>query len=170
MLKPLSLSLGLVLALSIAGVSKAGGHDGCATCGIASPQGIVSPQSIIASPQCDTCAPKKHCFKMPKLPKFHCPKPTWTYEWVLKKKLCWTKNHGCDDCGPAPVYPTSQSYPSPQGYHAAPQTGYAAPAGQAAYGVGDMKPAPVLSADEVPPAPTIATGGSSLLQLTPSGR
>lgn len=172
MLKPLTLSLGLALALGIAGVSKAGGYGGCATCGIASPQGtVVSPQSIIASPQCDTCyTPKKHCFTMPhfNMPKFHCPKPTWTYEWVLKKKLVWNK--GCDTCGPA-VYPTSQVYPSTQAPYAAPQAGYAAPtaAGQHAYVPGEMKPAPVLSADEVPPAPTIASG-TSLLQLTPSGR
>ena len=72
MLKPLTLSLGLALALGAASVSKAGGHGaaGCDTCGLASPQG--SPQSVVASPQCDTCSPaKKHCFsgfKMPKTP------------------------------------------------------------------------------------------------------
>jgi hypothetical protein len=178
MLKPLTLSLGLVLALGAASVSKAGGHHGtagCDTCGLASPQG--SPKSVVASPQCDTCAPaKKHCFSGFKMPKMHFPKHTTTYEWVLKKKHVWSKgcggggcgNSGCGDCGGAPaVYPTSQVSPAPQ---AAPQ--YAAPtaAGQTTYyrpAVGEMRPA--LAADEVPPAPTIATGGSSLLQLSPAG-
>jgi hypothetical protein len=184
MLKPLTLSLGLALALGAASVSKAGGHHGaagCDTCGLASPQG--SPQSVVASPQsCETCAPaKKHCFSGFKMPKMHFPKHTTTYEWVLKKKHVWSKgcggggcgNTGCGDCGGAPaVYPTSQVSPAPQAapQYAAPQ--YAAPsaAGQTTYyrpAVGEMRPA--LAADEVPPAPTIATGGSSLLQLSPSG-
>src|SRR5437588_305327 len=52
------------IAAGVAGVSKAGGYGGCATCGIASPQGVVSPQSVVAAP-CDTCyTPKKHCFSM----------------------------------------------------------------------------------------------------------
>lgn len=178
MLKPLTLSLGLALALGAASVSKAGGHGGgCETCGLASPQS--SPQSVVASPQCDTCAPakKKHCFKMPKL---NLPKHTVTYEWVLKKKHVWNKGCGgcgapsCGECAAAPaVYPTSQVAPSGQAApYAAPQ--YTAPAvspaGQTTYykpAVGEMRPA--LAADEVPPAPTIATGGSSLLQLSPSG-
>jgi hypothetical protein len=173
MLKPLTLSLGLALALGAASVSKAGGHGaaGCDTCGLASPQG--SPQSVVASPQCDTCAPaKKHCFSGFKMPKMNFPKHTVTYEWVLKKKHVWSKGCGgcgspaCETCAPA-VYPTSQVSPAPQ---AAPQ--YAAPtaAGQTTYyrpAVGEMRPA--LAADEVPPAPTIATGGSSLLQLSPAG-
>src|SRR5579871_4376912 len=76
MLKPLTLSLGLALALGAASVSKAGGHGGgCDTCGLA------SPQSVVASPQCDTCAPacapKKHCFSF-HLPKIQLPKCTYT--------------------------------------------------------------------------------------------
>ena len=183
MLKPLTLSVSLALALGACGVSLAGhhGNDGCATCGIASPQGaVVSPQSVVASPQgcgevaCDTCAPakKKHCFKLPKI---SLPKCTYTYEWVLKKKKVWNHGHkacgnsGCNECAGG-VYPTSQVAPSSQAPYAAPQ---AAPqyapqaAGQHAFAnPGEMRPA--LAADEVPPAPTIATQ-SSLLQLTPSG-
>jgi hypothetical protein len=183
MLKPLTLSLGLALALGAASVSKAGGHHNnteCATCGLASPQG--SPQSVVASPQgeCTTCAPakKKHCFKMPKM---NLPKHTVTYEWVLKKKHCWNKSKGCggsgcgeagcNECGGAGgVYPTSQVAPSGQGTYAAPQYAAPAAAGQTTYyrpTVGEMRPA--LAADAVPPAPTIATGGSSLLQLSPAG-
>jgi hypothetical protein len=175
MLKPLTLSLGLALALGAASVSKAGGHGaaGCDTCGLASPQG-----TVVASPQCDTCAPaKKHCFSGFKLPKMHFPKHTVTYEWVLKKKHVWNKgcggngcgNTGCNECGG--VYPTSQAAPSGQAApYAAPQYGAPTAAGQTTYyrpAVGEMRPA--LAADEVPPAPTIATGGSSLLQLSPSG-
>ena len=65
MLKSLTLSMSLALALGFAGVSQAGHGGGCDTCGLASPQGVVaSPQ---ASPQgeyttCGTCAPaKKKC-------------------------------------------------------------------------------------------------------------
>ena len=46
MLKPLTLSLSLAVALGLCSVSKAGLHDNnCTTCGLASPQGVVaSPQ------------------------------------------------------------------------------------------------------------------------------
>lgn len=176
MLKPLTLSLGLALALGAASVSKAGGHGaaGCDTCGLASPQG--SPQSVVASPQCDTCAPaKKHCFSGFKMPKISLPKCTYTYEWVLKKKKVWGHKSpcgstGCNECAAPAVYPTSQVAPSSQAPYAAPQYAPVSPAGQTTYyrpAVGEMRPA--LAADEVPPAPTIATGGSSLLQLSPSG-
>ena len=184
MSKSLTLSMSLALAFGFSGVSFAGHHGtaGCDTCGLASPQGVAaSPQGAVET--CDTCAPakKKHCFKMPKI---SLPKCTYTYEWVLKKKHVWNKgcggngcgNSGCNECGGAPaVYPTSQVAPSGQGAYAAPQYAapqYAAPtaAGQTTYyrpAVGEMRPA--LAADEVPPAPTIATGGSSLLPLSPSG-
>ena len=182
MLKPFTLSLSLVVALSAAGVSLAGHKSaGCDTCGIASPQGYVSPQSVIASPQgCDSgcdngCGhAKKHCWNF-KLPKISLPKCTYTYEWVLKKKKVWGHNDNCNDCGGPGVYPTSQAGPSPQGGPwAAPQAApYAAPkaapqaAGQSAMisAPGEMRPA--LAADEVPPAPTVATQ-SRLLQLSPS--
>ena len=39
MLKPLTFSLSLAVALGICSVSKAGIGDGCSTCGLASPQG-----------------------------------------------------------------------------------------------------------------------------------
>ena len=48
MLKPLTLSLSLAVALGFCSVSMAGGHDsGCSTCGLASPQGgpIASAQA-----------------------------------------------------------------------------------------------------------------------------
>jgi hypothetical protein len=178
MLKPLTLSVSLAIALGACGVSFAGGHGDCATCGLASPQGsVASPQSVVATEQCDTCntcsLPK---FKMPKiclpkisLPKISLPKCSYQYEWVLKKKKVWNWGHkggcgdaGCNTCGD--VAPSAQSAPmaAPQ---AAPQ---AAPyaAGQHAFKSGEMRPA--LAADEVPPAPTVATQ-STLLQLTPAG-
>src|SRR5438270_864928 len=111
MLKPLTLSVSLAVALGACGVSMAGHHNnGCSTCGLASPQGpIASPQGVMASPQgeyCgDVCAPKKKCclsglFK-------HKPKAV-CYEWVLKKKHCGglfghkgggCGGGGCDSCG-----------------------------------------------------------------------
>jgi hypothetical protein len=185
MSKSLTLSMSLALALGFSGVSLAGHNSGCATCGIASPQGTVapmsSPQGVVES--CDTCAPakKKHSFKL-SMPSCLKPKPKmYTYEWVLKKK----KVHGhaaesCDTCGTAaPV-----TYSSPQGTYAAPQA-YGAPqtygAAQTAslLPTSEMKapvsgdtvpaaPAAPAPAAPVPPAPT--TGAqSSLLYLAPAG-
>ena len=95
MLKPLTLSLSLAVALGLCSVSKAGNHDNnCATCGLASPQGVV------ASPQggyiggCETpCAPKHHW----SFPKICWPKLQHQvcYEWVLKKKHNWHFGGGC---------------------------------------------------------------------------
>ena len=192
MLKPLTLSLSLAVALGFCSVSKAGGYDqNCTTCGLASPQG--GPYAT--GQGCDTpCAPKKHCFKLC-LPKIHCNLPklqhTCSYEWVLKKKhnFCLVRGgghgNGCDG-GAAPVYATGQGgvAPSGQGGH----TPYAAPqvygAGHHAFlpakpatsiaSVTEMTPA-VLGGEEAPPAPqfkeTSAIGAPTggLLLPTPSG-
>src|SRR5271155_5418851 len=102
MLKPLTFSLSLAVALGFCSVSKAGGLDSnCTTCGLASPQGgpYASGQGGVAA-GCDSpCAPKKHCFSLPSfhLPKIHCNLPKIThscsYEWVLKKKHNWSIVH-----------------------------------------------------------------------------
>ena len=126
MLKPLTLSLSLVVALGASSVSMAGlfdGHHGA----MASPQGVIaSPQEIMPSAQCDTggcgdvCAPaKKKCNLFGFL---HRPK-SYSYTWVLKKKRI--RGHhgggdcgsvgGCDSCGTGEVYPSGQ-YASPQAY------------------------------------------------------
>ncbi len=173
MLKPFSLSLGLALALGAYSVGTAGIFDKCTTCGIASPQSVVSPQGPVASAQgesCDTCstcevAKKKFCLK-DLLPK---PKPKmYTYTWVLKKKRVWGhKDAGCDTCETsAPVYASGQA--SPQ-IHPAPQA-VVHPAAQAARlsFPGEMKPA-VAIGDAVPPAPELPATASSSLFLTPSG-
>ena len=196
MLKPFTLSLSLAVALGLCSVSKAGNHDNnCATCGLASPQGVV------ASPQggyiggCETpCCPPKHHWSFPKMhwPKLH---HEVCYEWVLKKKHSWSWQHGCcDTCGGAPVYATGQGV-APSGQYAAPSGQYSAPSGQysapAVYGAGqraflpgrsstsvasvpaEMTPA-APSGEEVPPAPEVkessATGArGGLLLPTPSG-
>jgi len=171
----------------------AGIHDGCSTCGLASPQGgpIASAQGPIAT--CDTgCAPKK-CSLFSGLgghfnglhdrlkSALH---PPVTYEWVLKKKILWGHHGcgstaGCDTCGAAPVYATGQVAPAPsgQGAYAAPQAAPIFGAGQHAYLPG--KPAatiasvpaemtPALAGDEAPPAPEVRET-SGLLLPTPSG-
>jgi len=193
MLKPLTLSLSLAVALGLCSVSKAGSHDGgCSTCGLASPQGVVaSPQAT--SYGCEApCAPKKHHFSLPKLnchlPKFH---HEVCYEWVLKKKHSWSLHHKekCDTCGGgSPVYATGQYAPAASGQYAAPSGQYSAPtvygAGQRAF-LPSRPAATVASAptevtpatpvgDEVPPAPelkeTSSTGPQGgLLLPTPSG-
>ena len=197
MLKPLTLSLSLAVALGFCSVSMAGGHDDCTTCGLASPQGgpIASAQCPIAT--CDThCAPK--CSLLSGLSchfsSLHCQlqslcHPPVCYEWVLKKKRLWGHHGGCEShetCAAAPVYPTSQVAPSGQGGYAAPsgQGGYAAPQAAPVYGAGQhtyqpAKPAatiasvpaemtPAIAGDEAPPAPEVKET-SGLILPAPSG-
>jgi hypothetical protein len=179
MLKPLTLSLSLAVALGLCSVSKAGLHDNnCTTCGLASPQGVVaSPQSSVG---CGTpaCGPKHH-FSF-KLPSFH---HSVTYEWVLKKKHSWGHGGGCNTCGTsAPVYATGQGA-APSGQYAAPSGQYTAPT---VYGAGqhtfiparsttsiasapaEMTPTPV-GAEEVPPAPEVKGTSGGLLLPNPAG-
>jgi hypothetical protein len=178
MLKSLTLSMTLAIALGFAGVSYAG--HGCDTCGMASPQGTVaSPQASAQgyTETCDTCTTKKHHFSLPKLSIPACLKPkpkTYTYEWVLKKK----KVHAapsCDTCGTT-VTPSAQ-YSSPQAM-AAPQT-YGAPQAVSMLPTSEMK-APVPTGDSVapapaapsavPPAPPVPSAAQgSLLFLAPTG-
>jgi hypothetical protein len=190
MLKPLSLSVSLAVALGACSVSLAGGHHGkslpSAQCETPSAQSLPSSQCI--SDGCgDVCGPvKKHslfggCDLFSKLK----PKHEYTYEWVLKKKkvhnwnLFGHKKAGCgepvcDSCG---TYPSGQSwgsgqalgasqipatYSAPQGGYSAPQGGQMAPAAEPpAAPAGDAAPA----APATPP-PTASTGG---LQLLPAG-
>jgi hypothetical protein len=191
MLKPLTLSLSLAVALGLSSVSMAGTHDGCSTCGLASPQG-----GPIASAQAPCTGGGGGCgsgFHLPKLnlcshlSGLHCKlksalHPPVTYEWVLKKKRLWGHGGGCggaaggcDTCGSA-VYPTGQVAPSGQGGYAAPQAAPVFGAGQHAYGV--VKPAPTIASvpaemtpavagEEAPPAPEVNQSG--LLLPTPSG-
>jgi hypothetical protein len=195
MLKPLTFSLSLALALGLCSVSMAGGHDdNCTTCGLASPQGgpYATGQGGVAGCDPAPCAPKKHCFSF-HMPKINCHLPklvhTCKYEWVLKKKHCFSLVHapketcGSAPCGPASVYPTGQGgiAPSGQGTYAAPQV---FGAGQHAFlparpatsvaSVTEMTPA-IPGGEEAPPAPEVKetsaigapTGG--LLLPTPSG-
>src|SRR5271165_6004579 len=178
MLKPLTLSLSLAVALGFCSVSMAGTHDGCSTCGLASPQGgpIASAQGPIAT-TCETgCAPKKcslfsgmgnHwsglCCKL----KSACNPPV-CYEWVLEKKRLWGHHGGCggagcETCAAAPVYPTGQVAPSGQGGYAAPsgQGGYAAPQAAPVYGAGQhtyqpAKPAATIASVPAEMTPAIA--------------
>jgi hypothetical protein len=177
MLKPLTLSLSLAVALGFCSVSMAGIHDGgCSNCGLASPQGgpIASAQGPIAT--CDTGCGAKKCSLFSgmgdHLSGLHCKlksalHPPVTYEWVLKKKRLWGHHGcggagGCDTCGgAAPVYATGQVSPSGQGGYAAPsgQGGYAAPTGQGGYAAPQ---APIYGAGQhtyraAKPAATIAS-------------
>ncbi len=176
MLKPLSLSVSLAVALGACSLSLAGGHlktyasGQCET--VASPQSVVPSAQSIGEGCGEVCGPvaKKSCFG--NLFK-HKPK-TYTYEWVLKKKRCGglfgggcgtATAGGCESCGtalPSAQYPSSQSYGSaqypttysaPQGSYSAPQAGYSAPQS------GGMTAAPAAAAAptmEAPPAPEVA--------------
>jgi hypothetical protein len=193
MLKPLTLSLSLAVALGFCSVSMAGYGDGCSGCGLASPQAgpVPSAQGPIAT-CAPTCAPKKSCLSGLgcQLSGLQCKikslcNPPVTYEWVLKKKICWGQRGGCAPCGgaapcgAAPVYPTGQVAPSGQGIAPAPAPAPVYGAGQHAYKA--AKPAatiasvpsdmtPAIAGEEAPPAPEVKeTSASGLLLPTPSG-
>jgi hypothetical protein len=148
MFKPLTLSLSLAVALGACSVSMAGLF--------ASPQ-CASPQSSCASGQ--SCLPSAQCSLPRKHWNFHLPKPCFTYEWVLRKKLVWScGNAGCNTC----VTPSSQCGPSSQilGSGQAYPTTYGG-----IYGAGQMTAAapasvmtPAPTGDEAPPAPEVAPG------------
>src|SRR6266511_1898669 len=86
MLKPLTMSLSLAVALGVCSASMAG----VGKCGIASPQGpCPSPQGPCPSPQ--SCGLSGLCgggggWKMPSLCSYFNKPKCYTYEWVLKKK------------------------------------------------------------------------------------
>jgi hypothetical protein len=152
MFKPLTLSLSLAVALGACSVSMAGifASSQCAT-----PQSpCASSQSCLPSAQ--SCLPKKHW-------NFHLPKPCFTYEWVLKKKMVWScGNSGCNTC----PMPSSQCGPSSQilgSGQAFPTTYGSGQVYGGMYGSGAMTataPAGVMTAaptgDEAPPAPEVA--------------
>ena len=179
MLKPLTLSLSLVVALGASSVSMAGLFDNHHSGGMASPQSVIaSPQAIMPSAQCDTggCGDvcdtggKKHC----KLLGFLNRPKNYSYTWVLKKKRihghkgndCYGGG-GCDSCETA-VYPSGQ-YASPQAYgssqaygsgqaHSAPAPygsgqAYGGASGQA-YGGASGQAHSATSAGQIAPAPS----------------
>jgi hypothetical protein len=185
MLKPLTLTLSLGLALALSGMSRADFFHNGATPSEQAP--CVSPQSPAPTAQCvPTCAPKKCSFTMPhlglheKMQGLSCglqnaghnmscgfgdlckklkPKPPcYTYEWVLKKK----KVHGgcgqpgCETCGgPAPIYPTSQVSAAPQGPIVSPAPQFGGTSPQASYG--SMVPT-TASLGGISPAPMPISG------------
>jgi hypothetical protein len=184
MLKPLTFSLSLALALGFCSVSMAGGHDdNCTTCGLASAQGgpYATGQGV-AGCDPDPChTKKKHCFSF-HLPKIHCPKIVHTckYEWVLKKKHCFSIQHDkCDDghCPPTGgVYGSGQGVAAPSGQVASGQI-YGAgqhafqaakPATSIAAAPAEMTPA-IIPGEEAPPAPEVSTTRGGLLLPTPAG-
>ena len=179
MLKPLTLSLSLAVALGLSSVSMAGIHDGCSTCGLASPQGgpIASAQALAARrwlrrwlrPQASTSSVEPgQPLQRPALQAEALCNPPVTYEWVLKKKRLWGHGGGCggggcETCGGAAVYPTGQVAPSGQGGYAAPsgQGGYAAPQAAPVFGAGQhtynaVKPAPTIASVPAEMTPAVA--------------
>jgi hypothetical protein len=166
MIKPLTLNVGLAVALGMSSLAFAGG-DG---------KSLPSAQGPCYAPTCAPsaqCPPKEGCFLsfkkcvlsvpvcFPKIDLCCIPKPkincNYTYTWVLKKQLCgplitWEKGGhklGCDACGPTGIYPTGQ-YASAQGAPATYGSGQVYGAGQAH---GEMAPAPPAEGVEAPPAP-----------------
>ena len=187
MLKPLTLSLSLAVALGLCSVSKAGLHDsGCTTCGLASPQGVVaSPQGTYAGGCGETACKPKHSFCSGLKNLFH---HEVTYEWVLKKKhvvaprrqqLQHLRHRGARrSTRPARHVAPSGQYAAPSGQYAAPQV-YGAgqksaflPARSAtsiASVPAEMTPA-ISGGEEVPPAPEVrGTNGTPSGLLLPSG-
>ncbi len=188
MLKPLTLSLSLAVALGFCSVSMAGGHDGCVGCGLASPQG--GPIASAQAPCYEPCGGKKcHLFSGlgGHLDGLHCKlkslcHPPVCSEWVLKKKRLWGHHGGgCNTCAGGAVYPTGQVAPSGQGGWAAPQSAPAPVYGAGQHAYKTFKPAPTIASvpaemtpavagEEAPPAPEVKeTSQSGLLLPTPSG-
>lgn len=187
MLKPLTLSLSLAVALGICSVGMAGhGHA------IPSGQGVYPTEQVIPSEQgCyEPCGPvAKHCGLLDGLKgMLHRPK-CYTYEWVLKKKRVrhslfsgFGHGHG-GGCGDVGCGSCETVYPSGQGVYAAPQGGDIYGSGQAApvygatqmtapisYGAGQAAPAdastepPAIPAD----APDQSASAGGLLFLSPT--
>jgi len=182
MLKPLTLSLSLAVALGASSLSLAGHHGPSAQCETPSPQGIYPSAQGCG----DVCGPKHRGLGLCNF--FKHRQKCYTYEWVLKKKRCGGLfgHHGgggcgnaCDTCGDV-IYPSGQAsgqiLGSGQGY-AAGQTygaGQAAPVGQTG-GTGQVEPpaAPAVPAtgDQAPPPPATPPTASNdgLLYLPPAG-
>jgi hypothetical protein len=148
MLKPLTMGLGLAVALGLSSVSLAGGHHKAMPSAqdpapaVASPQGVLPTSQDVGAGCEDVLAGpvKKGCGLL----NLFKPKPKcYTYEWVLKKKrvrhglfggLCGGgDNAGCGEpsCGSCGDATPSAQWASPQGELAAPQ---AMPAAQGPYG------------------------------------
>ena len=194
MLKPLTLSLSLAVALGATSVSMAGHTYASSQAPCAAPSGqCAMPSSQCGTTCAPTCAPKKKCNLFSGmgnmcsgLKKLCTPKPKcYTYTWVLKKKRVWGCHGGGNSCGqPAcetcGVYPSGQAAPSGQSYVAPTgQTAYSAPVygGSMAGGL-IPTPAPAIATaptgDEAPPAPEIPSAptgpqSSLLFSTTPSG-
>lgn len=188
MFKPLTLSLGLAVALGTCSLSVAGLHDK-PSAQDPMPSGQVMP-SEQGGAGCDLLGPvKKHSslFDIFK----HKPK-CYTYEWVLKKKRvrhglfglgdCGSSGGsagcgdavGCDMCGET-IYPSGQG-PSaqsaaPQGGYAAPQGGYAAPQyGAPEYGATQMLGSGQITAESVlaPAAAGVAAPAAVVAPVDPA--
>jgi hypothetical protein len=187
MLKPVTFSVSLAVALGACSLGLAGGHGKS----LPSPQGVAPcEQGVVASAQSEGCGGIGGCGPVAKGgcfgDLFKHKAPQYQYEWVLKKKRVWTfttpafgghghKGHGagCDTCGGG--YGAPASYASPQGvpsgqsiYGSGQGASYGT--GQASYGAGqiaapaaDLAPAPPPSAN-----PSTASNGS-LLFLAPAG-
>src|SRR5271157_381530 len=153
MLKSLTMSLSLAVALGFCSVSMAGHGDGCSGCGLASPQaGPITSAQCPTTTGCTTgCAPKKSCFSGLgcQLGGLRCRlkelcNPPVCYEWVLKKKRVWGHHAapcgGCVETCAAPVYPTGQVVPSGQGAAPSGQGVIPAPTGQGGYAAPQVAP------------------------------
>jgi hypothetical protein len=178
MLKRLTLSLSLAIALGTCSLGVAGGHG----------KALPTAQGPIASGQCDVLPSPQGCgevacgggcgggFEMPDIcgalkgcfGKLKClkPKPAcYTYEWVLKKKKVHSGLFGhkggcetpaCDSCG---TYASPQAWPSGQG-------GASGQGGGATGQIGMLAPATEAPMTP-PPAPGTASNGG--LIYLPSG-
>jgi hypothetical protein len=173
MLKPLTFSVSLALALGTCSLGMAG-HPILASGQCETPSAQCAPSA--QSEGCgDVCGPVKRHWKLCDM--FKHRQKCYTYEWVLKKKRCGGlfghhgSTGGCDTCGspagtyasgqyPSGQYPTAQGeYSSPQGA-AAPQ---AAPATQAPPAAAEPPTAPAAAG-----APPTASNGGPIF-LTPAG-
>lgn len=184
MLKPLTFSLSLAVALGTCSLGFAGGH------GKSLPSAqceTPSAQCALASPQGDSCGDICGTEKKCHLLDMFKPKPKcYTYEWVLKKKRCGGGllgglMHGRKGCGGDACGSCGGDVVTPSAQWASPQGGGAWGSGQAGSwgtgqigGSGQSDAAPAVEAapaGDVPPPPPTANPGSTagLLYLSPAG-
>lgn len=111
------LSLAFAFVLGFAGVSQA--NHGCTNCGLASPQGAPSAQSVVSVASCGTGCGKSFSLPHISMPKISLPKlvHTTSCEYVLKKKHHFSlvkKEKGCSTCGPVYAGPVASAQASGQ--------------------------------------------------------
>ena len=118
----LGLALGALVSFVLGGSAQAcHGKKACAAPTPAcAPAPVCEPAPVCApAPVVETCAPKKSCFTMPKLPRLHCSLPKPSFHMPKFKGFCHKK--AAPVCTETVAYEAAPVYAAPQQVLAAPQ-------------------------------------------------